>query len=603
MNIKNIRNFSIVAHIDHGKSTLADRLMEITNTIPERQMKEQFLDGMELERERGITIKAKAVRMKYRSKADGEEYILNLIDTPGHVDFSYEVSRALAACEGVLLLVDGSQGVEAQTLAHAHLAHKLNLKVIPVINKIDLEHADADATEEQIWEILKNPVLATRVSAKSGSGAHEMLERIVADIPHPRGSLDKPLRALIFDSYYDSYRGVIIFVKIIDGKIKAKMNVSLYSSKADYKVEEVGYLTPTLVEAKGLEAGEVGYIVTGIKDIHEIKMGDTVFEKGKSIIPFEGYENIQPVVFAGFFPINSSDYTLLKTAIEKLNLTDSAFSYQGESSKALGFGFRLGFMGLLHMDIVRERLEREFNLSLIATNPNVVYRVKSKNKRHGESKYIEISNPAEFPNYGDIDDIKEPYVKASILSPLKYMEGILNLLKEKRGEHIKIEYLSSTKLVIEYLLPLSEIIIDFYDRLKSVSRGYASFDYEPHSYKSSDMSRIEILLHGEVVDALSFIVHKSKAQINSRQICEKLKEVIGRQMFEIAVQARVGGKIIARETIPAMRKDVIAKCYGGDITRKRKLLQKQKEGKKRMKVLGNVEIPQEAFLSLLKINQ
>ena len=385
MTIKNIRNFSIVAHIDHGKSTLADRLMEITNTVSKRQMKEQFLDGMELERERGITIKAKAVRMKYKSQKTGEEYILNLIDTPGHVDFSYEVSRALAACAGVLLLVDGSQGVEAQTLAHAHLAHKLNLKVIPVINKIDLEHADADATEEQVWEILKNPTLATRVSAKSGSGAHEILERIIEEIPHPKGSSDNLLRALIFDSYYDSYRGVIIFVKIIDGKIKAKMNVSLYSSKAAYKVEEVGYLIPKLIKSKGLEAGEVGYIVTGIKDIHEIKMGDTVFEKGKSIIPFEGYEDIHPVVFAGFFPINSSDYTLLKTAIEKLNLTDSAFSYQGESSRALGFGFRLGFMGLLHMDIVRERLEREFNLALIATNPNVVYRVKAKDTRHGES--------------------------------------------------------------------------------------------------------------------------------------------------------------------------------------------------------------------------
>ncbi|MBU2530634.1 MAG: translation elongation factor 4 [Elusimicrobia bacterium] len=602
MNIENIRNFSIVAHIDHGKSTLADRLMEITDTVSKRQMKEQFLDGMELERERGITIKAKAVRMNYTSKA-GEKYILNLIDTPGHVDFSYEVSRALAACEGVLLLVDGAQGVEAQTLAHAHLAHKLNLKVIPVINKIDLEHADSDATEEQIWEILKDPTLATRVSAKNGSGAYEILERIVEEIPHPKGSLESPLRALIFDSYYDSYRGVIVFVRVIDGKIKSKMNVSMFSSKAVYKVEEVGFLTPKLIKADFLSAGEVGYIVTGIKNIHEIKMGDTVFEKGKIIVPFEGYEEIQPVVFAGFFPINSSDYTLLKTAIEKLNLDDSAFSYQGETSRALGFGFRLGFMGLLHMDIVRERLEREFNLSLIATNPNVVYRVKAKDTRRKNNKYVEISNPAEFPEYGNVEDIQEPYVKASILSPLVYMEGILNLLKEKRGEHIQIEYISTTKVVIEYLLPLGEIIIDFYDKLKSVSRGYASFDYVFHSYKSSDMSRIEILLHNEVVDALSFIVHKSKAQSNSRLICEKLKEIISRQMFEVAIQARVGGKIIARETIAAMRKDVIAKCYGGDITRKRKLLSKQKEGKKRMKVLGNVEIPQEAFLSLLKINQ
>ncbi|MEA3306348.1 MAG: translation elongation factor 4, partial [Elusimicrobiota bacterium] len=473
MNIKNIRNFSIVAHIDHGKSTLADRLMEVTDTVSKRQMKEQYLDGMELERERGITIKAKAVRMKYKSKA-GKEYILNLIDTPGHVDFSYEVSRALAACEGVLLLVDGSQGVEAQTLAHAHLSHKLNLKIIPVINKIDLEHADPDGVEEQIWEILREPELSTRVSAKSGSGAYDILERIIEEIPHPVGSADKPLKALIFDSYYDAYRGVIIFVRLIDGKIKAKMNVSMHSSKAVYKVEEVGYLNPKLVKANHLEAGEVGYIVTGIKDIHEIKMGDTVFEKGTPIVPFEGYENIQPVVFAGFFPINSSDYTLLKTAIGKLSLTDSSFSYQGETSRALGFGFRLGFMGLLHMEIVRERLEREFNLSLIATNPNVVYRVKAKDVHRKDSAYVEISNPSEFPAYGNVEDIQEPYVKASILSPLTYMEGILNLLKEKRGEHIKIEYISSTKIIIEYLLPLGEIIIDFYDRLKSVSKGYSS---------------------------------------------------------------------------------------------------------------------------------
>lgn len=592
-----------MAHIDHGKSTLADRLIEFTNTIPKRQMKEQYLDGMELERERGITIKAKAVRMNYKSRKDGKKYILNLIDTPGHVDFSYEVSRALAACEGVLLLVDGSQGVEAQTLAHAHLSHKLNLHVIPIINKIDLEHADADATEEQLWEILKNPTLATRISAKSGSGACEVLERIIEEIPSPQGSLSKPLRALIFDSYYDTYRGVVIFVRIIDGKISSKMNISFYSSKSVYKVEEVGYLTPALVKAGHLEAGDVGYVITGIKDIHEIKMGDTIFEKGENVVPFEGYEEVKPVVFAGFFPINSSDYTLLKTAIEKLSLTDSSFSYQGETSRALGFGFRLGFMGLLHLDIVRERLEREFNLSLIATNPNVVYRIKSKDARRKESKYVEISNPAEFPPFGDIVDIQEPYVKASILSPIKYMEGILNLLKDKRGEHVKIEYISSTKLVIEYLLPLSEIIIDFYNKLKSVSKGYASFDYEFSGYKSSNMVRIEILLHSEPVDALSFIVHKSKAQSNARLICEKLKELINRQMFEVAIQARVGGKIIARETIPAMRKDVIAKCYGGDITRKRKLLQKQKEGKKKMKTLGNVEIPQEAFMSLLKINQ
>ncbi|MDA8242682.1 MAG: translation elongation factor 4 [Elusimicrobia bacterium] len=599
-----IRNFSIIAHIDHGKSTLADRFIQLTNTVPDRQMKEQFLDGMELERERGITIKAKAVRMLYRAD-DGEEYVLNLIDTPGHVDFSYEVSRAMAACEGAILLVDASQGVEAQTLAHAHLAQSLGLKILPVINKIDLEHADPDATEEQIWEVLKNPVEASRISAKDGRGAKEVLERVIKEIPPPEGSPERPLKALVFDSFYDVYKGVIIYTRVVDGELKPGRHISFWSSGKSYKVEEVGYLSPKMQKSESIRTGEVGYIVPGIRDIHEIKMGDTISEKDRKIdAPLPGYKDVNPVVYAGFYPVNTTDYTALKTALEKISLTDSSFSYQGETSKALGFGFRIGFMGLLHLDIIRERIEREFDIPLIATNPNVIYKVLAKaHHTSKESKYVEVTNPAEFPHYGDVLDIMEPYVHANIIAPLTYMEGIMNLLKEKRGEHLKIEYISTTRVIVEYLLPLSEIIIDFYDKLKSVSKGYASFDYEPFEYRSSDMVKIEMLLHGEVVDALSFITHKTKSLTASRQLCEKLKELIPKHMFEIAVQAQVNGKIIARETIGAQRKDVLAKCYGGDITRKRKLLEKQKEGKRKMKLMGSVEIPQEAFMSLLKISQ
>ena len=599
----NIRNFSIIAHIDHGKSTLADRFIQITHTIPDRQMKEQFMDGMELERERGITIKAKAVRMMYTSDS-GEEYILNLIDTPGHVDFSYEVSRAMAACEGAILLVDASQGVEAQTLAHAHLAQTLGLTIIPVINKIDLENANPDATEEQIWEVLKNPVDSSRISAKDGRGARSVLERVIAEIPPPQGSPERPFKALVFDSFYDVYKGVVIYTRVVDGALSAGKYITFYSSGAVYKVEEVGYLTPKLTKSDSIKTGEVGYLVAGIRDIHEIKMGDTISEKDRPIdAPLSGYKEVNPVVFAGFYPVTTTDYTALKTAIQKLNLSDSSFTFQGETSKALGFGFRLGFMGLLHLDIIRERIEREFDIPLIATNPNVIYKVQAKDKQGLKGKYVEVTNPADFPHYGDVMDIMEPYVLANIIVPLPYMEGVTNLLKEKRGEHIKIEYISTTRVIVEYYLPLSEIILDFYDKLKSVSRGYASFDYEPYEYRSSDMVKIEMMLHAEVVDALSFIVHRSKALANARVLCEKLKELIPRHMFEIAVQAQVGGKIIARETIGAIRKDVLAKCYGGDITRKRKLLEAQKEGKRKMKLLGSVEIPQEAFMSLLKISQ
>lgn len=603
--MKNIRNFSIIAHIDHGKSTLADRFIDITKAIPERAMKEQFMDAMELERERGITIKAKTIRMDYTAK-NGEKYIFNLIDTPGHVDFAYEVSRALAACEGVILLVDATQGVEAQTLAHAHLAQNLNLKIIPAINKLDLEHANPDAVEEQIWEILKNPSECSRISAKDGRSVTDLMERVIKDIPSPQGNPQGPCRALVFDSVYDPYKGVIIYTRIIDGELKPGQQIALYSTGKIYKVEEVGWLTPKMTPAQKLCAGEVGYLAAAIKNIHDIKMGDTICERNyiSQVKPLPGYKDVKPVVFAGFFPVNTSDYPLLKTAIEKLNLTDSSFTYQGETSKALGFGFRLGFMGLLHMDIIKERIEREFDVPVIVTNPNVVYKVEAKVSVHSkEKKKTEVTNPSDFPHYGDILSVEEPYVLASIVTPLAYMENILNLLKEKRGEHVKIEYISSTRVLVEYFLPLSEIILDFYDKLKSVSKGFASFDYEQADYRVSDMVKVEMLLHGEAVDALSFIVHKSKAHTAGRAMCEKLKELIPRHMFEVAIQARVEGRILSRETIPAMRKDVLAKCYGGDITRKRKLLEKQKEGKRRMKLLGSVEIPQDAFMSVLKINQ
>jgi GTP-binding protein LepA len=598
--IRQIRNFSIIAHIDHGKSTLADRILEICNAIPQRKMREQYLDALELERERGITIKAKAVRMNYRAK-DGGNYIFNLIDTPGHVDFSYEVSRALYACEGVLLLVDATQGVEAQTLAHAHLALSLNLKIIPVINKIDLEHSNVESTEEQIWEILKTPAETTKISAKTGFNVEVLLERIVKEIPPPKGDEKKPLKALVFDSIYDSYKGVIVYIRMFDGVVKKGDVIRFYSNGKVYKIEEVGYLCPNMRPSEGLSAGEVGYIIAGIKDIHDVKVGDTICWRDLNAERIEGFKEVKPVVFAGFFPLDTGDYNLLKSAIEKLNLTDSSFTYQGETSKALGFGFRIGFMGLLHLDIIRQRIEREFGVPLIVTNPNVVYKVKTKsNPTAKDLMIIEVKNPSEFPHYGNIVEVYEPYVNAKIITPLEFMENIVILLKDKRGIHKSIEYISSNRVILNYELPLAEIVMDFYDKLKSVSKGYASFDYEYGDYKAGDIVKVEILIHGEVVDALSFIVHRAKAQIYSKQICEKLKALIPRHLFEVAIQARVDGRIIVRETIAALRKDVLAKCYGGDVTRKRKLLEKQKEGKKRMKMIGNVEIPQEAFINVLK---
>lgn len=606
-----IRNFSIVAHIDHGKTTLSDRILEDTGTVPKRKMQAQLLDGMDLERERGITIKAKAVRIQYK------DYILNLIDTPGHVDFSYEVSRSLRACEGVLLLVDASQGVEAQTVAHAHLAQSLGLKIIPVMNKVDLSQSDADASEEQLWDILREPIEAERVSAKTGMGIEHLLDRIIEDIPAPKGSADKPLRALIFDSYYDAFRGVIMYIRIVDGTLKPGQTIRFMSSGASYKVEEIGFMTPKqLHKCDVLSAGEVGYFAAGIKDIHQVKVGDTVtLADNPAAEPLPGYEDAKPVVFASIFPVETTDFPLLRKALEKLHLSDSSFQYQSETSKALGFGFRLGFMGILHIEIVKERLEREFNLSLIATSPNVVYHVKfTPRKTHSQELaalpeapddpgYKIIDNPANFPPYGDIIDIKEPVIHITIVTPVEFMDGVMTLLKEKRGTFMNMDHLSNQRVIIKYEMPMGEMVIDFYNKLKSVSKGYASFDYEVAGFRSANVVLMEILLHGTPVDALSTVVHKDKAQTIGRALCAKLKELIGRQQFEVAVQAAINGKVIARETIPAYRKDVIAKCYGGDITRKRKLLEKQKEGKKRMKSIGSLNIPQEAFVAMLKIDE
>ncbi|MBT3392467.1 MAG: elongation factor 4 [Elusimicrobiaceae bacterium] len=608
-----IRNFSIIAHIDHGKSTLADRILEDTGTISKRKMQAQVLDDMELERERGITIKAKAVRIKYK------DYILNLIDTPGHVDFAYEVARSLRACEGVLLLVDAAQGVEAQTVAHAHLAQTLGLKIIPVLNKNDLQQSNPDACEEQIWEVLKDTPTAERVSAKTGMGMDDLLDRIIEDIPEPTGNNKEKLSALIFDSYYDTFRGVIIYVRLVGGTLKAGETLKLFSSGFSAKVEEVGYMVPQLKKCAKLTAGDVGYIVTGIKDIHKVKVGDTVTNAEDPVKkPLPGYTDAKPVVFASIFPVDSTEYVALRKALEKLNLSDSSFSYQNENSKALGFGFRLGFMGLLHIEIIKERIEREFNIPLIATTPNVVYHVKFRlNKHHPDALklsalsnagaespgYKVIDNPAFFPPHGDIIDIKEPTVITTIVCPVEFMDNVMKLLKEKRGEYQNLEHISNKRVIINFMMPMSEMVIDFYNKLKSVSKGYASFDYEMSDYKSANVVLMEILIHHQPVDALSVIIHKDKAEYVGRALCKKLKDLIGKQQFEIAKQASINSRVLARETLSAMRKDVTAKCYGGDISRKRKLLEKQKAGKKKMKHIGNVAVPQDAFVAMLKIDE
>jgi len=593
--LRNIRNFSIIAHIDHGKSTLADRLLEYTGALSSREMMDQVLDSMDLERERGITIKAHAVRLNYLAE-DGKDYILNLIDTPGHVDFSYEVSRSLASCEGALLIVDATQGVEAQTVANTYLAMEHNLEIIPVINKIDLPAAEPERVREQIEDIVGiESTGAILASAKEGLGTKEILEAIVKKVPAPSGNERSPLKALLFDSWFDNYQGVIVLVRLFDGEVKGGMKIRLMSSGKDFEVSQVGIFTPKMQAADKLCAGEVGYIIAGIKSVSETKIGDTITDAARPAVePCPGYKEIKPLVFSGLYPTETHQYEGLKEALEKLRLNDSSFSYEPETSTALGFGFRCGFLGLLHMEIIKERLEREFGLSLITTAPTVIYRVVDT-----KGKSIFIDNPTALP--GSFLAIEEPFVNITIFVPQSYIGAVLDLCQEKRGTQKEFTYIGKDRLMVIYETPLNEILWDFYDRLKSISKGYASMDYEFAGYRESDLIRLDILLNGEPVDALSLIVHRDKAYYKGRQIAEKLREVIPRQLYEVVIQAAIGSKIIARESVKALRKDVLAKCYGGDITRKRKLLEKQKEGKRRMKQVGRIEVPQEAFLSVLKV--
>ncbi len=593
----NIRNFCIVAHIDHGKSTLADCLLERTGTITEREAKEQILDDLELERERGITIKSHAIQMKYKAK-DGKNYIFNLIDTPGHVDFTYEVSRSLAACEGALLVVDAAQGVEAQTISNLYLAIEAGLEIIPVLNKIDLPSAEVDKVKNQIIDLIGcEPEDILMVSAKSKLGIEEVLETIVKKIPPPKGNPDAPLQALIFDSVFDAYRGAIAYIRVVNGTIKTNDKIKFFITDKEWEAEEIGVLGLRKVKVDELSAGNVGYLIAGIKDVHDTKVGDTVTHvKGGVKEPLPGYKVVKPMVYSGLYPTDSEEFEDLRDALEKFTLNDSALIYQPETSAALGFGFRCGFLGLLHMEIVQERLLREYNQSIITTLPNVEYYVF---KTDGEK--IIVDNPALMPPVGDIDYVEEPYVKAQIVVPSEYVGNIMKLAMDKRGEYKNTTYIDPTRADLQYNFPLSEIIFDFYDKLKSMTRGYASLDYEYIGYKESELVRLDILLNSEPVDALSMIVHKSKAYDWGRKICTKLKDLIPRQMFEISIQAAIGTKVISKSVVKALRKNVLAKCYGGDITRKRKLLEKQKEGKKRMKQVGNVEIPQEAFLAVLQI--
>ncbi|MDO5557781.1 MAG: translation elongation factor 4 [Clostridia bacterium] len=595
-----IRNFSIIAHIDHGKSTLADRLIEITGVLTKREMENQILDNMDIERERGITIKSQAVRMVYKAK-NGNEYILNLIDTPGHVDFNYEVSRSLAACEGAVLVVDSSQGVEAQTLANVYLALENNLEIVPVINKIDLPNARPDEIKDEIEEIIGIPAQdAPCISAKSGLNVEEVLERIISDVPMPQGNEKKPLKALIFDSLYDNYKGAIAYVRIMDGTVKVGDEIKLMAANKFFTVSEVGYFAPgTYQVCDKLEAGDVGYISASIKSLEEIHVGDTITLKRNSAEePLEGYKKVNPMVYCGLYPMDGSDYENLKVALEKLKLNDAALEYEPETSTALGFGFRCGFLGLLHLEIIQERLDREFDLALITTSPSVIYKVYKTDK-----EMIELYNPTDLPKPNDISYIEEPIVTASIMTPKEFVGNIMEICQNRRGVYIDMKYLDANRVTLIYELPLNEIIYDFFDCLKSKTKGYASFDYEMKEYKRAELEKLDIHVNNENVDALSFIVHKDNSYERGRKMIEKLKDAIPRQLFSIPIQAVVGGKIIARETISAMRKDVLAKCYGGDITRKKKLLEKQKKGKKKMRQIGNVEIPQEAFLSVLKLDE
>ena len=593
-----IRNFSIIAHIDHGKSTLADRLLETTGALSQREMMEQVLDTMDLERERGITIKAHAVRLNYTAD-DGHTYQLNLIDTPGHVDFTYEVSRSLQACEGALLVVDASQGVEAQTLANTYLALHHNLEIIPVINKIDLPSAEPERIREQIEQVIGLPAKdALLVSAKQGVGVKDVLEAVVHLVPPPPGSPDAPLRALIFDSWFDPYRGVIILTRVVDGRLRKGQKIKLWSNGATFEVDGLGYQSPKPIPCEELAAGEVGYLFANIKTVSDAKIGDTITGvENPASAPLPGSEEIKPMVFAGLYPVESHEHGRLREALEKLRLNDSAFNFEPENSVALGFGFRCGFLGLLHLEIVQERLEREFEIDLITTAPGVRYKVTTLN-----GDVVEVDNPTKFPNPAEIKQIEEPILDATVITREEYVGEILKLLEEKRGTQKKFEYIGTGRVMLLYELPLNEIVLDFYDRLKSASRGYASLDYHLSGYRVSPMVKLDVLVAGEPVDALTIIVHKDFAYDRGKLLIERLRKLIPRQMFEVALQAAIGNKVIARETIPAMRKNVLAKCYGGDITRKRKLLEKQKEGKKRMKRVGRVEIPQEAFLAVLKVS-
>jgi len=591
MDQSHIRNFSIIAHIDHGKSTLADRILQLTDTVSAREMRDQMLDSMELERERGITIKAQAVRVHWK----GHE--LNLIDTPGHVDFTYEVSRSLQACEGALLVVDAAQGIEAQTLANAYLAIENNLEIVPVVNKIDLPQADPDGAAAEVADLIGDDAAnVLRISAKTGQGVDAVLDAIVARIPAPAGEPDAPSRALIFDSSYDQYRGVVAFVRVVDGVFRPREHLRAMALGTRFEAQEIGYMSPSMRPVQELQAGEVGYVITGLKDVSELRVGDTLTaEKRAASAPLPGYKDVKPMVFAGLFPTESDDYPELRDALEKLKLNDAALFYEPETSQALGFGFRCGFLGLLHMEIVRERLEREFDLDLLVTAPNVAYRVKPLNE-----EWVEVHTPADLPD--SFDEVEEPYIKPSIIVPKEFVGQVMELCNDRRGSFDHLEYLSEQRVHLTYELPLAEIVLDYYDQLKSRTRGYASFDYDLAGFRPGNLARVDILVGGEPVDALSLILHRDFAYERGKALVEKLRQEIPRQMFDVAIQAAVGARIIARETVKARRKDVLAKCYGGDITRKRKLLEKQKAGKKRMKQVGGVEVPQEAFLAVLNLN-